>query len=65
MGDSEIDATKGLALAAGKGWRDIILTPDCADTSATGFTLSSDAPMQIRIASITRRELPEGTQCSF
>ncbi len=65
MGDSKVDATKGLRLAAGKGWRDIVLTPDCADTSATAFTLSSEAPMQIRIASITRRALPEGTQCSF
>ncbi|MEO1730304.1 MAG: glycoside hydrolase family 3 N-terminal domain-containing protein [Pseudomonadota bacterium] len=65
LGGKSTDATQELTLAAGKGWRDIVLTDACVDTSGEALTIRSDAPMQINIATVARQELPDGTQCSF
>ena len=65
LGDKTVDATEGLTLAAGKGWRDIVLSKACLNTTSNSLTMRSEAPMQIRIASVQRQSLPEGTPCSF
>jgi beta-glucosidase len=64
-GETTIDITEGLTVAAGKGWRDMVLTQQCLGTSGDSLTITSEAPLQIRIASISRQNLPEGTPCSF
>ncbi|MEM6586481.1 MAG: putative glycoside hydrolase, partial [Pseudomonadota bacterium] len=65
MGGQTVDASQDLTLAEGKGWRDIVLTEACVDTAADRFTLSSAGAMEIKIASIARRAVPQGTKCSF
>ncbi|MEL7446350.1 MAG: glycoside hydrolase family 3 N-terminal domain-containing protein [Pseudomonadota bacterium] len=59
------DITEGLTIAAGKGWREMVLTDACLTAPGSTLTIASDAPLQISVAQISRRELPEGTQCSF
>ncbi|MBU1757565.1 MAG: exo 1,3/1,4-beta-D-glucan glucohydrolase [Alphaproteobacteria bacterium] len=65
VGETEIDITSQLALAEGKDWREMIVTEQCADAPRDSVALSSQAPLTIRIASITRQDLPDDTQCSF
>lgn len=64
-GEVPTDITQGLTVAAGKGWREIVITPVCLGAAGDSLTLATDAPMTISIASIARQPLPEGTQCSF
>ncbi|WP_128891034.1 glycoside hydrolase family 3 protein [Erythrobacter sp. HKB08] len=64
-GGNSFDATRQLTVAAGKGWREMVLTPDCLGTLGDSLTISTDAPLVLGIAEVSRRELPEGTRCSF
>ena len=64
-GGDAFDASRELTLAAGKGWREMILTEACLGSSDGKLTIQTNAPMQISIAQISRQELPEGTTCSF
>ena len=64
VGASEIDITAQLAHAEGKGWRELIVTEHCAAAPRDAITIASQGPLTIRIASIVRQDLPEGTQCS-
>ncbi|WP_240330848.1 glycoside hydrolase family 3 protein [Sphingorhabdus sp. Alg239-R122] len=64
-GDNSADITEGLTVGAGKGWREMVLTEACLGMTGDSFTIASAAPMTIRISTIARQELPEGTQCSF
>ena len=65
VGDEEIDITRNLALSAGKDWREMIITEDCAPDLGNRIAITSAAPMTIQIARIVRQEIPEGAQCSF
>ena len=64
-GGEMFDASRELTLAAGKGWREMILTESCLGTSNGNLTIQTDAPMQVSISQVSRQELPEGTTCSF
>ena len=64
-GGSSFDAVEGMTVAAGKGWREMVLTEACLPSLGEGLAMTSDAPFSIRIAAIERIELPEGTACSF
>ncbi|MEP2552067.1 MAG: glycoside hydrolase family 3 N-terminal domain-containing protein [Marinomonas sp.] len=64
-GSAKADITEGLTVAAGKGWRNMVLTAECVADLNDNLTITSTAAMQIRIASIARQEMPQGTQCSF
>ena len=59
------DITEGLIIAAGKGWREMVLTEACLGGTGNSLTITSDAPLQINISKIARKKLPEGTRCSF
>ena len=59
------DVTRRLTVAAGKGWREMVLTDACLGALGDGFTITTDAPLQFSISEISRRNLPEGTECSF
>ena len=65
VGKNTIDVTRQLALSAGKGWREMIVTDACAPGLGNGFSLSSTSPLMIQIAGITRTAMPEGADCSY
>ena len=64
-GGSTFDATRGLALASGKGWREMVLTSACLAEADDTLTITSTAPLELSLSEVTRRELPPGTECSF
>lgn len=63
-GGSTLDITQNLSVAEGKGWREMLLTRDCLEGLSNALTIASEAPFEIRIASIALEDT-EGTQCSF
>ncbi|WP_232367371.1 glycoside hydrolase family 3 protein [Altererythrobacter lutimaris] len=66
FGDSEpIDVTAQFELAQGKGWREMVLTTDCAGSLASRIAFESDGEVTFRISSIRREELAETTACAF
>ena len=65
VGDTVIDITSQLAIADGKGWREMVITEACAPSLGDSITFTSQVPLTLRIASISRQDMPEGTECSF
>lgn len=65
VGNDSVDITRPLQLSAGKGWREMIITRDCAPGLGETISLTSDAPMVLQVSRIARQEMPEGTECSF
>ncbi|MCR2832795.1 glycoside hydrolase family 3 protein [Parerythrobacter lacustris] len=65
VGGSTIDITSDLLVGAGKGWREMILTGQCAPGLGDSIEIRSTGELKLQIASIARQELPEGTACSF
>ncbi len=65
VGKTSLDITRSLALSAGKGWREMIVTEACAPGLGDGLALTSAAPLTLRIASVARVEMPAGADCSF
>ncbi|WP_231638783.1 glycoside hydrolase family 3 protein [Aurantiacibacter marinus] len=64
-GDSTFDITQGLSIGAGKGWREMVLTTSCLPDLGNTLELDTVNPLTIRIASISRVDVAEGTECSF
>ena len=64
-GTATTDLTTGLTLAAGKGWREMLLTPACLADAGDSLTIRTEAPLTFSLASVERVSLPEGTACSF
>ena len=65
MNGTSIDITSQLAVGAGKGWREMIVTEACLPDLGDGFTVTSQGPLTLQIAEIARQDMPEGTDCSF
>lgn len=65
VGKTSLDITRNLALSAGKGWREMIVTEACAPGLGDGIALTSDAPLTMRIVSVARVKMPDGADCSF
>ena len=65
LGDTTYDATRQLQLAAGKGWREMVLTDNCFPGLGDRLTITTQAPLSLRIGRIARQEMPEGAECSF
>ncbi|MBB3033842.1 glycoside hydrolase family 3 protein [Alteriqipengyuania lutimaris] len=65
LGETTIDITRNLALSAGKGWREMIITQDCMPDLGDTLSITSEAAMTLGIARIVRQNMPEGAQCSF
>ena len=65
VGGKAVDITPQLRLSAGRGWREMIITKDCAPGLGNSIAITSGAPMIMRIARIARQDMPEGAQCSF
>ena len=64
-GGSTLDATARMALAAGKGWREMVLTSDCLDGLDSTLRIAAQGDFTMRIDSIAREDLDESTECSF
>ena len=65
VGGNTVDVTRQLALSAGKGWREMIVTDACAPGLGKGIAITSAAPMTMQIASVSREVMPAGADCSF
>lgn len=64
-GAARFDATRDFQLAAGKGWREMVLTAQCLPGARSELTISASGPLEIDIARVERIALPEGTPCSI
>ncbi len=62
---SSVDITQALSVAAGKGWREMVITEACAAGGGTAVAITPQQDLTIRIATVTREDLPEGTDCSL
>jgi len=64
-GTSTLDITQGLSIAEGKGYREMVLTASCLPDLGNTLEIDTVDPLTIRIASISRVDVAEGTECSF
>ncbi|WP_252257637.1 glycoside hydrolase family 3 protein [Erythrobacter aurantius] len=64
-GGEPVSVSPQLTIAAGKGWREMVLTQACLGSLGDSLTIATDAPLELSVVEISRRELPAGTQCSF
>lgn len=65
VGETNFDITRQLQLSAGKGWREMMITDNCAPGLGNRLSIASAGPLKLQVARISRRELPKGTECSF
>lgn len=65
LGKTTLDVTRQLALSAGKGWREMIITDACAPGLGQSLAITSSGPMKLQIAAISRQAMPAGADCSF
>ena len=65
VGATTLDITRQLALSAGKGWREMIVTDACAPGLGRSIALTSAGKLTMQIAGIARQEMPAGADCSF
>jgi beta-glucosidase len=64
-GDSTLDATASLAVAAGKGWREMVLTKACLPQIGNSLRIESEGTFAMRIHTIIREEMDDEMECSF
>ncbi|NVD45283.1 glycoside hydrolase family 3 protein [Qipengyuania atrilutea] len=65
IGDAALDLTQPLSVAAGKDWREMVITAECAPGLGDSLTFTSAGAFSFDIAEIGREELADGTRCSF
>lgn len=65
VGSNKVDITRQLALSAGKGWREMIVTDQCAPGLGQTLAITSAAPLKLQIAEVARQPMPAGADCSF
>ena len=64
-GGARFDATQDLGIAAGKGWREMVLTQACLPGLGKTLRIDSEREFTLRIHTIRREDLPEGAECTF
>ncbi|APE27867.1 Beta-glucosidase [Aurantiacibacter gangjinensis] len=62
---TRLDVTMQFQNAAGKGWREMVISEECAPGLGQRIEFATGSQLTFAISSITREELPEGTACSF
>jgi beta-glucosidase len=65
LGKTTFDITRQLALSAGKGWREMIITDACAPGLGQTLAITSSGPLKLQIATVSRQAMPTGADCSF
>ena len=64
-GGKAFDIMQGLAVAEGKGWREMVLSPACLGAAGGSLTFASAAAFTLQISDITRDDAAAGAECSF
>ncbi|MBI1403109.1 MAG: glycoside hydrolase family 3 protein [Porphyrobacter sp.] len=64
-GGEPLDITARLAVAAGKGWREMVLTPACLAATGEQLTFASEGRFTLEISEIARDERDVSAECSF
>ncbi len=64
-GESTFDATLDLSVAAGKGWREMVLTSACLPELTNRLRFETDSAFTLRIHSIVREDMEDEATCSF
>lgn len=64
-GGDALDITQRLGVAAGKGWREMVLTSACLGEVGDKLTFASKGKFTIEISEIARDERAADTECSF
>ncbi len=65
LGKTTLDITRQLALSAGKGWREMIITDACAPGLGQSLAITASGPLKLQIAAVSRQAMPAGADCSF
>ena len=64
-GGKALDITQGLSVAAGKGWREMVLSSACLGDTGETLTFASKGQMVIEISEIARDDRTVSAECSF
>lgn len=64
-GDSTMDVTQGLSVAAGKGWREMILTPACLPQLTNELRIDTETDLTLRLHTIQRENIDDAANCAF
>jgi beta-glucosidase len=65
-GGKAFDITQAMAVAEGKGWREMVLTGACLGQAGESLTFASKGAFVLQISEITREEgATTSTECSF
>lgn len=64
-GGNAFDITQPMAVAEGKGWREMVLTSACLGQAGGSLTFASSAAFTLEISEITRDDAATGAECSF
>ena len=60
-----IDVTREFQHAGDKGWREMVVTEACAATLGNRIEFATGSKLTFGIATVSREDLPEGTECTF
>ncbi|OBV12148.1 glycoside hydrolase family 3 protein [Erythrobacter dokdonensis] len=64
-GGEPLDITRSLAVAEGKGWREMVLTSACLAEVGDRLTFASKGKFAIQISEIVRDQTASDAECSF
>jgi len=64
-GGKPLDITQQMALAEGKGWREMVLTQACLGATGRSLTFASQGKFAIQVSEITRDDSTATAECSF
>lgn len=64
-GESSYEATLGVSVAAGKGWREMVITQDCLPDLTNNLKIEADAAFTLRLDTIVRESMDPATECAF
>jgi beta-glucosidase len=64
-GGAALDITQRLAVAEGKGWREMVLSAQCLGTTGGKLTFASQGAFELQISEIARDEVAANAECSF
>lgn len=64
-GGDTLDITAQMELAAGKGWREMVLTEQCLGAMKTSLSIQANGSFELQLSEIAREDLADGAQCSF
>ncbi|AUX70283.1 1,4-beta-D-glucan glucohydrolase [Porphyrobacter sp. HT-58-2] len=64
-GGAALDITQRLAVAEGKGWREMVLSAQCLGETGAKLTFASQGAFVLQISEIARDEVAANAECSF